>query len=242
MTNTSAAAMREHHQQLAERLPLRLVLPADFGGVADRQLQRRAACLDLGDRAAEVAVLRGAPSRAPSVAGSRAAARSGRSARRRVRDRAERHQSCRRPRESACAASCCGSNRYASGSRTRTGMRRSSSRKSVGTSPSQRVRELLATPARRSARSGRPPPDRSPTSTSGLPRCTPTTSTTPVTFLEHLLDRLGELGQRVGIVAEDLHLDRRRRALEIAEHVLQQLDELDLDERRRLLQLRRAGR
>jgi hypothetical protein len=39
-------------------------------------------------------------------------------------------------------------------------------------------------------------------------------------------------GEAIGIVAEDLDLDRLGVAFEIAQHVLQQLDELDLDERR----------
>ena len=71
----------------------------------------------------------------------------------------------------------------------------------------------------------------------------PTTSTTPSTLLEHLLDRLGELARaRSGSSPKIFTSIGVGVAFEIAEHVLQQLDELDLDERRRLLQLRRAGR
>ena len=46
---------REDHQQLAERLRLRLILPADLVGVADRQLERVEVRADLGDRASEIA-------------------------------------------------------------------------------------------------------------------------------------------------------------------------------------------
>ena len=42
------------------------------------------------------------------------------------------------------------------------------------------------------------------------------------------LDLLGQTLERGLIVAEDLDFDGRRRALEVAEHVLQQLHELDL--------------
>ena len=55
---------------------------------------------------------------------------------------------------------------------------------------------------------------------------------------KHLLDRLRELGELVRIVAEDLDLDRRRRSLEIAKHVLQQLHEFDFGQRCGFLQLR----
>jgi hypothetical protein len=48
---------------------------------------------------------------------------------------------------------------------------------------------------------------------------------------------LGELGELRRIVAEDLHFDRLGVALEIAEHILQELDELDVDERDGLVQL-----
>ena len=44
-----------------------------------------------------------------------------------------------------------------------------------------------------------------------------------------------------GVVAEDLHLDRRRAALEVAEHVLQQLHELDRQPGIRLRSLRRRS-
>ena len=48
---------REDRQQLAERLPLRGILTADLGRVADRQLQAWQLRLDLGDGAPEIAAL-----------------------------------------------------------------------------------------------------------------------------------------------------------------------------------------
>ena len=63
-----------------------------------------------------------------------------------------------------------------------------------------------------------------------------------VDLVHHLLDRFRELRETIGIVAEDLHLDRFGIAFEIAEHVLQQLHELDLDERRGLRARVRARR
>ena len=53
---------------------------------------------------------------------------------------------------------------------------------------------------------------------------------------------LGQLREAIGIVAEDLHLDRLGIAFEVAEHVLQQLNELDVDERRRLVRPFRGRR
>ena len=67
--------------------------------------------------------------------------------------------------------------------------------------------------------------------TSGLPCCTPDDVDDALDLVHHLLDRSREFREAIGIVAEDLHLDRLRIAFEVAEHVLQQLDELDLDER-----------
>ena len=72
---------------------------------------------------------------------------------------------------------------------------------------------------------------------SGLPRSTPTTSTTPVSSRASVSTCSREVRQHVGIVAENLDLDRRRAALEVAEHVLQQLDEFDFELRRRFRQL-----
>ena len=63
-----------------------------------------------------------------------------------------------------------------------------------------------------------------------------------VDLAQHDLDRFGELGQLLGIVAEDLHFDRLGVAFEVAQHVLQQLHELDVDERRRLRARAPGGR
>ena len=50
-----------------------------------------------------------------------------------------------------------------------------------------------------------------------------------------VLNGSGQCGEPLGIVAEDLYLDRLGAAFEIAEHVLQQLDEFDLDQRDRFV-------
>ena len=88
----------EDHQQLAKRLPLRRVLPADLVGVADRQLQVGQLRLESRRRRCPGRALRGCRSRAPSAAGSRAAAPPGRS-RAPARQRRHRHER---------AASACG--------------------------------------------------------------------------------------------------------------------------------------
>ena len=126
-----------------------------------------------------------------------------------------------------------GSKRCASGKRTRTGMVRSSSRRSVATSPSQAAESWLATSS-----DGEPDPSRGhgidgPGRPRGRPRCSPTTSTTPCDLLEPSSASARPAPPAGSIVAEDLDLDRLRVALEIAEHVLQQLDELDLRVRHR---------
>src|SRR4029078_5371996 len=56
-------------------------------------------------------------------------------------------------------------------------------------------------------------------------------------LLDQLFDGAGDPLEHVWIVAEYLDFNRRRRTLEIAEHVLQQLGELDFSERRRFDQL-----
>ena len=55
------------------------------------------------------------------------------------------------------------------------------------------------------------------------------------------LDLFRQFGQLLLIVAEDLHFDRRRIAFEIAQHVLQQLDEFDLGIGHRLVSLSRSS-
>ena len=47
---------RENHQQLAERLSLRIVLSANLVGIADRQLELFDLRANLCDRAAEIAI------------------------------------------------------------------------------------------------------------------------------------------------------------------------------------------
>ena len=107
-----------------------------------------------------------------------------------------------------------------------------------GTSPSHAAASCVAHLSTVSPSARRWRPDRSSHVTSGLPRCMPTTSTTPSIFSSISSTGSASVSSTLGVVAEDLHLDRRRAALEVAEHVLQQLDELDLGQRRRLLQLR----
>src|SRR5207249_3063033 len=46
---------------------------------------------------------------------------------------------------------------------------------------------------------------------------------------EHLLDLLGDVGKPFRVIAEYLHLDWRRRAFEVADHVLKELNELDFE-------------
>ena len=77
---------------------------------------------------------------------------------------------------------------------------------------------------------------------SGLPRWTPTMSTTPSILLSSSSFGSERSASASAIVAEHLDLDRRRRAFEIAKHVLQQLNELDLEPRRLSRQLRREDR
>ena len=60
-------------------------------------------------------------------------------------------------------------------------------------------------------------------------------------MFEDALDLLRDTGERLHVVPEHLDLDRRRRAFEVADHVLQQLDEFDLDARRRLGQVVTQG-
>ena len=113
---------------------------------------------------------------------------------------------------------------------------RSGRRSAVATSPSQSPASWSRRPARRSGRSARRPPgrwSRSPRACRAARRrrrrrrrsCSSIASTGSASS-----------ASRSGIVAEDLDLDRLGVALEIAEHVLQQLHELDVDERRRLVE------
>ena len=64
----------------------------------------------------------------------------------------------------------------------------------------------------------------------------------PSTLLEHLLDGVGERRRAFRIVAEDFDFDRLGVAFEVAEHVLQQLDEFDVDERRDIVHASDADR
>ena len=74
-------------------------------------------------------------------------------------------------------------------------------------------RQLLADAARRSARTGRRPPDRSSRSLRDCRCCMPTTSTTPSIFSSISSTGSASVCERAGVVAEDLHFDRRRRRL-----------------------------
>ena len=167
-------ASAEHHQQLAERLPLRLVLPADLVACSRPAASARASfALDLGDRAAEVAPLEAAGDErhlpqvlAQQLAPARWRASSCATAR-------DRHELAVGACESASAAAWSGSKRNAIRQRTRTGTLRSSSRRSVAHVAEPAAGELVRRPARRSARARPRPPDRSFQVTSGLPRCMP---------------------------------------------------------------------
>ena len=70
-------------------------------------------------------------------------------------------RACRRPSGSACRGSFGGSNRNASGRRTRTGTCRSGKPQLGGDVAQPRSRRAASTPPRRSARAARRPPDRS---------------------------------------------------------------------------------
>ena len=228
----------EHHQQLAERLPLRLVLPADLVGVADRQLQLPRAV----DRISATALPRSRPSRRAVTSAmprrfSRSSSRLAVGPRRRAPGSTP-ARACRRCVRSSVCGSCDGieadrvrqphPHRHAAIEQAQ-----------VGAAPRRATPPTAAArPARRSGRRGPRPTGSTFHVTSGLPRCMPTTSTTP-----SILPSISSTGSAIcsstlRIVAEDLDFDRRRAAFEIAEHVLQQLHELDLGERRRLLQLR----
>ena len=65
------------------------------------------------------------------------------------------------------------------------------------------------------------------TSTSGLPRWGTTRSTRPGIFFRRSAVRAASCRELGEVVAEDLDLDRLRVPLEVAQHVLQELDELD---------------
>ena len=215
--------------------PLRLVLAADLVGVADRQRQLSRAARGSRRRRCRGRGPRGARSRAPSAAGSRACSSACPFGALHRRDRRQRHRRAVGRADAACRpAAPDRSGRRRAGGRAPASCDRAGAARSA-TSPSQSPaiwsRHLL----HGQAVARRPPPDRSSTSPRDCRAARRRRRRRRRPCSSIVLDRLGELRQAFGIVAEDLHLDRLGAALEVAEHVLQQLHELDVDERRRLV-------
>ena len=227
MTKTSAVAIAEDEQQLAERLALRLVLAADLERVADRQLHAGQHRLD-----SATALPRSRPSsRAVTIAICRRFSRSSSAWLPRgtiVHQRRRPATACRSRRESASAQAGWRRSGTRRDSARARGIVRSSSRRSVATSPSHAsascVGHLL---------------DREPEPAGGDGIDVPGdfgAAALQADDVHDALDLASSFGsissdrslERVLIVAEDLDFDRRRRAFEVAEHVLQQLHELDL--------------
>ena len=239
--STSAVAIAAHQEQLAEGPLLRFVLAADLPGVADRQLHGREHRPDLADGAAEIAALEPGTDERHLAEGSRAAALD-------------------LPALSAIVTSA--DTGVSCPSLPRIVVVREPRRIEalrVGIAHPDRDRPIVEAQARRDIAPSQAC-DNCPTTSSTVrpiraaatgstvhvdstpPPCRPTTSTTPAILPSFGLDLLRQFVQPCLVVAEDLHFDRRRVALEIAEHVLEQLHELDLGVGHGRRQLVREGR
>ena len=219
----------KHHQQLAKRLPLRFVLTADFVGIADRQRQLRQRGSNISHCAAQIAALEtaGHAGHAAQVLPQQLglAIRSDR-----LGHRGNRHQL-----SPTCANQCLRQLDWVESKRVgqpdsdrHLAIRQAQlGRDFAEPRTSELIGDILngQTKARARDRIDLPGHFR-------IAFLHPDHVDDAVDLAEHGFHRFGEARQLVWIVTENLDIDGRRGAFQVAELILKELNELHIGERR----------